>query len=137
MKTTLTAAAMALAALAASPATAQVNGATVKESAEPPFKLSKITQFDYPWKIAFLPDGRMLVTEKPGKLWIATQKGQKVQVKGVPKVEYEGQGGLLGVYLSPTFDKDRGVYLTYSEPGDGGSSLALARATLSEDETPC
>jgi aldose sugar dehydrogenase len=136
MKTTLTAAVIALTTLAASPAFSQVNGATVKESADAPFKLSRITQFDYPWKIAFLPDGRMLVTEKPGKLWIATQKGQKSEVRGVPKVEYEGQGGLLGVYLSPTFDRDRGVYLTYSEPGDGGSSLALARATLSEGDTP-
>ncbi|MCD2171912.1 PQQ-dependent sugar dehydrogenase [Rhizobium sp. C4] len=140
MKTTLTAAAMTLTILAASgaplAALAQVNGATVKESADPPFKLSRVTQFDYPWKIAFLPDGRMLVTEKPGRLWIATQKGQKAEVRGVPKVEYEGQGGLLGVYLSPTFEQDRGVYITYSEPGDGGSSLALARATLSEDDTP-
>jgi len=140
MKTTTTAAAMTIAALAASwaasSAFAQVNGATVKESADLPFKLSRITQFDYPWKIAFLPDGRMLVTEKPGKLYIATQKGQKLQVLGVPKVEYEGQGGLLGVYVSPTFDKDRGVYITYSEPGNGGSGLALARATLSEGDTP-
>ena len=140
MKTTLTAALITLTALAAStalsPANAQVNGATVKESSELPFRLSKITQFDYPWKIAFMPDGRMLVTEKPGKLWIATQKGQKVEVNGVPKVEYEGQGGLLGVYVSSTFDTDRGVYLTYSEPGDGGSSLALARATLSEGDSP-
>ncbi|MET3613151.1 glucose/arabinose dehydrogenase [Rhizobium aquaticum] len=140
MKTTRTAAALTLTALAASaalsPAMAQVNAATVKETAEAPFTLSKIAQFDYPWKIAFLQDGRMLVTEKPGKLWIATQKGQKVAVAGVPKVVYEGQGGLLGVYISPTFEKDRGVYLTYSEPGDGGSSLALARATLAEGDTP-
>lgn len=140
MRTTMNAAAITLTALAAlaalSPALAQVNGATVKETSDAPFRLSKIAQFDYPWKIAFLPDGRMLVTEKPGKLWIATQKGQKLEVKGVPKVEYEGQGGLLGVYVSPTFNKDRGVYLTYSEPGDGGSSLALARATLSEDDRP-
>ena len=107
MKTTMTAAALTLTALAASialsPAMAQVNGATVKETSEAPFRLSKIAQFDYPWKIAFLPDGSMLVTEKPGKLWIATQKGQKLEVKGVPKVEYEGQGGLLGVNVSPTF----------------------------------
>lgn len=140
MKTTMTAAVLTLTALAvpfvASNVSAQVNGATIKESADLPFRLTKIAQFDYPWKVAFLPDGRMLVTEKPGKLWIATQKGQKLQVSGVPKVEYEGQGGLLGVYLSPTFDKDRGVYLTYAEPGDGGSSLALARATLSEGDTP-
>ena len=140
MKTTMTAAVLTLTALAVplvpSNVSAQVNGATIKESTDLPFRLTKIAQFDYPWKIAFLPDGRMLVTEKPGKLWIATQKGQKLQVTGVPKVEYEGQGGLLGVYLSPTFDKDRGVYLTYAEPGDDGSSLALARATLSEGDTP-
>lgn len=140
MKTTLTAVVFTLTALAAplaaSTALAQVNGATVKEITDLPFKLSKIAQFEYPWKIAFLPDGRMLVTEKPGKLWIATQKGQKQQVTGVPKVEYAGQGGLLGVYVSPAFDKDRSVYITYAEPGEGGSSLALARATLTEGDTP-
>ena len=78
----------------------------------------------------FFPDGRMLVTEKPRRLWLVTQAGAKTLVTGVPAVRYEGQGGLLGVYLGPDFTQDRAVYLTYAEPGGRGSGLALARATL-------
>jgi aldose sugar dehydrogenase len=133
MKTTLTA---ALIVVAATPAFAQVNGAKVAKGVSPPFKLTEIAQFDYPWKIAFIPDGRMLITEKPGRLRLVTQKGKTSEIKGVPAVEYKGQGGLLGVFISPDFDKDRGVYLTYAEPGDGGSGLALALATLSEGNEP-
>jgi len=82
--------------------------------------------------IAFLPDGRMLVTEKVGKLFLATQSGQKLEVTGVPAVLHEGQNGLLGVYLAPSYASDGAIYLTYSEPGPAArtSSLALARATL-------
>jgi glucose/arabinose dehydrogenase len=91
-----------------------------------------VAEFNLPWRIAFLPDGRMLVTEKGGKVFLATQQGQKTPVSGVPAVQFGGQNGLLGIYASPTFDKDRGVYITYSEPGDDptASSLALALATL-------
>lgn len=95
-----------------------------------PLAVRQVTTFRYPWRIAFLPDGRMLVTEKPGRLWLATQDGRKAEVQGVPAVRYGGQGGLLGVYAAPTFAADRGVYLTYSEPGGRGSGLALAHATL-------
>lgn len=133
MKTTAFA---TLIALAATPALAQVNAGKLPEAKSLPFKMTEVAKFDYPWKIAFLPDGRMLVTEKPGKLWLATEKGKKTQVSGVPKVAYQGQGGLLGVFPSPTFSKDRGVYITYAEPGDGGSSLALAKATLSKGDKP-
>lgn len=133
MKTTLAA---ALIVAIAGPAFAQVNAAKVSKSADPPFKLSKVSQFDYPWKIAFLPDGRMLITEKPGRLWLVTAKGQKSEVKGVPDVAYGGQGGLLGIFTAPGFNKDKGVYLTYAEPGEGGSSLALAHATLSQGDRP-
>ncbi|HTJ29154.1 MAG TPA: PQQ-dependent sugar dehydrogenase, partial [Acidobacteriaceae bacterium] len=84
-----------------------------------------------PWRIAFLPDGRMLITEKVGGLWLVTQRGEKTPVANIPEVEWKGQGGMLGVYLSPHYAKDHFVYLTYSEPGEpGGSSLALARAEL-------
>ena len=98
-----------------------------------PFAVKKIADFQYPWRIAFMPDGRMLLTEKAGKLWLVTQSGTKQQVAGVPRVRYAGQGGLLGVYVSPTFASDRGVYLTYSEPGGSGSGLALVLATLASD----
>ncbi len=95
-----------------------------------PFAATSVATFDMPWAIAFLPDGRMLVTEKPGKLWLVTQAGAKRQIAGVPRVKYKGQGGLLDVAVSPRFAADHAIYLSYAEPGRGGSSLALARATL-------
>ena len=121
-----------LALLVATPALAQINAGTIAPVADKPFTVTKVTTFSTPWRMAFLPDGRMLVTEKAGKVFLATQKGEKTEVTGVPAVQYEGQNGLLGIYASPTFAKDRGVYLTYSEPGDLPltSSLALAHATL-------
>ncbi len=118
--------------LGATPVVAQINAATLPPTPSPPFKLTKVAQFDLPWRIAFLPDGRMLITEKVGKLFLATQSGQKVEVTGVPPVMYENQNGLLGVYLAPSYSSDGAIYLTYSEPGQAPrtSSLALARATL-------
>ena len=118
--------------LGATPVFAQINAGTLPPTPSPPFKLTKVAQFDLPWRIAFLPDGRMLVTEKIGKLYLTTQSGQKLEVTGVPPVLYQSQNGLLGVYLAPSFASDGAIYLTYSEPGQvpGTSSLALARATL-------
>jgi glucose/arabinose dehydrogenase len=118
--------------LGAAPAMAQINAGALPPTPSPPFKLAKVAQFDLPWRIAFLPDGRMLVTEKTGKLFLATQAGQKLEVTGVPPVRYENQNGLLGVYLAPSYSSDGAIYLTYSEPGQEPrtSSLALARATL-------
>jgi glucose/arabinose dehydrogenase len=73
----------------------------------------------------------MLVTEKPGNLYRVTQTGTKQRIGGVPKVHYDSdQEGLLDVVLSPHFASDHMIYLTYSEPGPGGSGLALARAKL-------
>jgi hypothetical protein len=92
--------------------------------------MTQVATFNLPWRIAFLPDGRMLITEKVGPVWLVTQKGEKMPVSNAPAVLHQGQGGMLGVFVSPKFATDHNVYLTYSEPGDGGSSLALARATL-------
>jgi aldose sugar dehydrogenase len=100
-----------------------------------PFTMTQVATFNLPWRIAFLPDGRMLVTEKVGPVWLVTQAGAKLPVKNVPAVQYAGQGGMLGVYVSPNYATTRHVYLTYSEPGDGGSSLALARAKLAIGDT--
>ena len=118
--------------LGATPVVAQINAGTLPPTSSPPFKLTKVAQFDLPWRIAFLPDGRMLVTEKIGKLFLATPSGQKLEVTGVPPVLHENQNGLLGVYLAPSYSSDGAIYLTYSEPGQAPrtSSLALARATL-------
>jgi glucose/arabinose dehydrogenase len=117
-------------ALAASQANAQVNAGEQKPEASLPFNMTQVTTLNLPWRIAFLPDGRMLITEKIGGMQLVTQQGAKTPVANVPDALYGGQGGMLGVYLSPHYAKDHNVYLTYSEPGEGGSSLALARAQL-------
>jgi aldose sugar dehydrogenase len=72
----------------------------------------------------------MLVTEKVGPVWLVTQQGQKTMVGGTPAVYWQGQSGMLGVYVSPTYATDQNIYLTYSEPGEYGGGLALARARL-------
>ncbi|WP_263360140.1 PQQ-dependent sugar dehydrogenase [Acidicapsa ligni] len=117
-------------ALTASGASAQINAGEQKPEPSLPFNMVQVTTLNLPWKIAFLPDGRMLITEKVGGLVLMTQQGAKTPVTNIPAVVWRGQGGMLGVYLSPHYEKDHFVYLTYAEPGDGGSSLALARATL-------
>src|SRR4030095_5941490 len=113
---------------------AQINAGTQAPDSNPPFTLTKVTTFNFPWRIAFLPDGRMLITEKPGRVWLVSQDGTKLPVANVPKSQMVSQGGMLGVFLSPNFEKDQNVYLTYSEPGEGGTSLALARAKLAVDK---
>ena len=113
---------------------AQINAGNLKPESDTPFSMTQVATFSLPWRIAFLPDGRMLITEKVGALWLATQQGAKTRVENVPAVLHQGQGGMLGVFVSPHYAKDHSVYLTYSEPGDGGSSLALARARLAVAE---
>jgi glucose/arabinose dehydrogenase len=101
-----------------------------------PFTMTQVATFNLPWRIAFLPDGRMLITEKVGPVWLVTQQGVKTPVANAPAVLYQGQGGMLGIYVSPLYATDHNVYLTYSEPGEpSGSSLALARAKLSVTDT--
>jgi glucose/arabinose dehydrogenase len=111
-------------------ADAQINAGEQKPDPNQPFTMTQVTTLNFPWRIAFLPDGRMLITEKVGALNVVTQQGAKTPVANVPPVLYQGQGGMLGVFLSPHYATDHNIYLTYSEPGDGGSSLALARAKL-------
>src|ERR1051325_10367997 len=111
---------------------AQINAGEMKSDPNVPFTMTQVATFKLPWRIAFLPDGRMLVTEKVGPVWLVTQKGEKTPVDNVPRVLWQGQGGMLGVFLSPHYATDQNVYLTYSEPGEeqGTSGLALARARL-------
>src|SRR3984957_18434110 len=116
--------------LASVAAWAQVNAGEQKPEASMPFNMTTVATFDLPWRIAFLPDGRMLITEKVGPLWLVSQDGKKMQVGGTPAVYWEGQSGMMGVFLSPTYATDQNVYLTYAEPGDYGGGLALARAKL-------
>src|SRR5688572_16665841 len=123
-----------LVALASIPATAQPNMGEQKPEASLPFTLNQVTTFNLPWRMAFLPDGRMLVTEKVGPIWLVTEKGLKTAVLNVPAAQYSNQNGMLGIYVSPNYANDQSVYLTYSEPGTlggiAGSSLALAKAKL-------
>jgi len=127
--------AVVLFALASATVLAQTNAGTLKPEPELPFTMTQVATFNRPWRIAFLPDGRMLVTEKVGPVWLVTPQGAKTPVANVPEVLFQGQGGMLGVFVSPHYATDHNVYLTYSEPGDGGSSLALARARLSIGES--
>jgi glucose/arabinose dehydrogenase len=89
---------------------------------------------EHPWGMAFLPDGRVLVTERPGRLRIIERDGQKgPPITGVPVVEAKGQGGLLDVALDPAFAKNRLVYLSYTEPREGGNGTSVARGVLDGD----
>jgi glucose/arabinose dehydrogenase len=103
------------------------------ETKEGAVKLDTVAEgLEFPWGLAFLPDGRMLVTERPGKLRIVGKDGAKSEpLKGVPEVLAEGQGGLLDVALDPNFAENGLVYLSYSEPGeDDTSGTAVARGKL-------
>ncbi|HSS13417.1 MAG TPA: PQQ-dependent sugar dehydrogenase [Rhizomicrobium sp.] len=125
---------MALLLASTAAASAQVNAGDQKPEASVPFNMTSVATFNLPWKIAFLPDGRMLVTEKVGPIWLVTPQGMKRPVQNYPASLYGGQGGMLGIYVSPNYATDNTVYLTYSEPGTlggiSGSSLALAKAKL-------
>jgi aldose sugar dehydrogenase len=117
--------------VATAAAWAQVNAGEAKPEASVPFNMTTVSTFELPWRIAFLPDGRMLITEKIGPLWLVSAKGEKIAaVTGTPAVYWSGQSGMLGVYLSPNYATDQNIYLTYSEPGDYGGGLALGRAKL-------
>jgi glucose/arabinose dehydrogenase len=85
----------------------------------------------HPWGLAFLPDGRALVTERPGRLRLVSREGELSQpVAGVPKVYASGQGGLLDVAVDPAFAQNNLVYLSYAEAGEGGAGTAVARGRL-------
>lgn len=90
-----------------------------------------ISGLEHPWGLAFLPDGRMLVTERPGRLRIVTTDGTLSKpISGVPRVQARGQGGLLDVALHPEFNENGLVYLSFSEPGSGGAGTSVARGRL-------
>ena len=101
---------------------------------DPPFNTTTVATLDQPWAMTFLPDGRLLVTEKPGRLRLVNvANGQVGTIAGVPAVAYGGQGGLGDVVLHPQFASNRLVYLSYAEPGSGssnGATVARARLTL-------
>ena len=86
---------------------------------------------EYPWGLAFLPDGRMLVTEREGAIRVVARNGRVSRpLKGAPAVYASGQGGMLDIALAPDFETSRAVYFSYAEPGEGGAGTAVARARL-------
>ena len=100
-------------------------------------KVENLTgNLNHPWGMAFLPDGRLLVTERAGKLRILDKDNNLSEpIGGVPEVFANGQGGLLDVALDPDFENNRLVYLSFAEPGAGGTaSTALGRGKLEDDE---
>lgn len=120
-----------LLAMASATAVAQINVGEQKPEASLPFTMTTTSTFELPWRIAFLPDGRMLVTEKVGPVWLVSAQGEKISPVGnTPAVYWQGQNGMHGVFLSPRYSTDQNIYLTYAEPGDYGGGLALARAKL-------
>jgi glucose/arabinose dehydrogenase len=129
----LLAAAAALFAVFLASATAQ----TVTSSAGP-LRVETIARgLDHPWGLAFLPDGRMLVTERPGRLRLVGRDGTlSPPLAGVPKVFARGQGGLLDIALDRDFASNATVYFCFAEPGEGGARTSLGRARLAAEGTP-
>ncbi len=120
---------------------ATLTAQTAPRSATPASKAlpGRVTTYaqglEHPWALAFLPDGRLLVTERPGRLKIVDRNGRvSGPLAGVPRVLAQGQGGLLDVALDPGFAQNRVLYLSYSEPDDNrNAGTAVARATLGTD----
>ncbi|MGD9377957.1 MAG: PQQ-dependent sugar dehydrogenase [Methyloceanibacter sp.] len=105
---------------------------TTVETEAGPINVETVAEgLKHPWGMAFLPDGRMLVTERVGTLRIVNSDGSVSQpLSGVPEVAARGQGGLLDVALDPEFFSNKLIYLSYAEPGDGGAGTAVARGRL-------
>jgi glucose/arabinose dehydrogenase len=100
------------------------------------FVATPMAKFDKPWAMTFLPDGRLLVTEKEGALKVHTIGGKTGDISGVPKVAYGGQGGFGDVVLHPDFASNQLVYMTYAEAGDGdkrGAVVTRAKLTLNQN----
>ena len=113
--------------------------ALAEPSAPPdaPFRIEEIADLDQPWAMTFLPDGRMLITEKAGQLLMLSADGkQRKVVTGTPAVTSQGQGGLMDVVLHPRFAKNRMVYFSYSEAAGKDSSLVLARGVFNDGDAP-
>lgn len=90
---------------------------------------------NHPWALAFLPNGHMLITEKPGAMRVITATGEVgAPIANVPAVMYRSDGGLLDLVIDPDFARNRQIYFAYAEPRDGGSGLTLGSARLSDDE---
>lgn len=114
-----------------------LSGAITANCQEHPFEVAAVAEFNEPWAMTFLPDGRLLVTEKRGQLYVVTQDGQKSEeIEEVPDVAYRGQGGLGDVILHPDYAENGLIYLSYAESGVGntrGAAVARARLVMEEE----
>ncbi len=125
-----------LATLLLTPAFAAAAPRTYPSSAGPLAVETVARGLVHPWSLAFLPDGRMLVTERPGRMRIVTARGEKSKpLAGVPKVFAESQAGLMDVILDHGFAGNRTIYFSYVEPERYGGRIAIARAML-DDKPP-
>lgn len=99
------------------------------------FRVEVVTEgLDHPWSLAFLPDGAMLVTERPGTLRLVREGEASAPIEGLPgNIAASGQGGLLDVLVDPDFAANRTIYFSYAGSGEGGRNTEVARARLSED----
>jgi glucose/arabinose dehydrogenase len=134
---TLVLAALASAAAAAAATAAWGAAPTFRSSAGDIAVETIASGLGNPWALAFLPDGRMLVTERPGRLRIVSREGVlSPPVSGVPKVFASGQGGLHDAILDRDYAANRSIYFCFAEPTSGGARTALARAKLIDEGTP-
>lgn len=113
------------------------NAGSAQQPAGLPFQVQVVADFESPWAMTFLPDGRMLITEKSGTLYLVSEDGQqRNRVTGIPAVASEGQGGFMDVVLHPGFAQNRLVYFSYAEAGQGGKGVVLARGIFADGAQP-
>lgn len=121
--------------LSALTAFADENSAVTKSKQERFSTVVLTDDLEHPWGMAFLPDGRMLVTERPGRLRIVNKNGEvSAPLQGLPDIVARGQGGLLDVALDPAFKENGLVYISYVAAGEGGTGTEVARAGLAGNE---
>ena len=110
---------------------------TAPSAIERPFEIERLGNFDSPWALEFLPDGRVLVSEMSGNLKLLDEDGRLLgNVSGVPEVAYGGQGGLGEIALHPSFERNNLVYISFAEAGEDntyGAAIIRAKLNLSED----
>lgn len=110
-----------------SPAAGQSAAKTTQQA----YKVEEFTQLNEPWALTELPDQRLLITERSGKLKLFNPANRSTQtVQGIPQVAYGGQGGLGDIALHPDFAKNQWVYLSYAEQGQGGYGAVVVRGKL-------
>lgn len=128
---------MALFALGLFAAGSQAQEVIEADSATTKLRIVTVAEgLTHPWGLAFLPDGRMLVTERSGQMRLVTPEGEKgPALQGLPEIVSRNQGGLLDVTLDPNFEQNQWVYFAFSEPGEGGTSgTSVARGKLGDNQ---